>query len=112
MGASVAKVKTGSREVDQLQSNILSKLNGLLSEPLLGGHIIDNVALTAPTIDKPINSIPHGLDQILTGWILTRIHGPVSSPPVIFDAQNINQTPNKTLNLVTTADVTVNIYVF
>ena len=100
MAASVAKVKTGSREVDQLQSNILSKLNPLLAEPLLGGHVIQTVALKTGA-----NSLAHGLDYELQGWLLTRVEGPAT----IYDTQASNPTPTKTLNLVTSADVTVNI---
>ena len=103
MPASVARVKTGSREVDQLQSNIISKLNPLLTEPLLGGHVIQNQALKAGA-----NSLPHGLDYELQGWLLTRVQGPAT----IYDTQASNPTPTKTLNLVSSADVLVNIYVF
>lgn len=100
---SIAKVQTNNREVNQLQSNILSYLNTLGQNALLSGTI-----LTEQSLVNGSNTINHKLDRKLQGWFIIRQRGPAS----IYDNQDSNTSPNRTLILISSADVSVDIFVF
>ena len=101
--AAIAKVQTDNREVNQLQSNILTYLNVLQQNPILSGVILQNQLLTVGT-----NTINHKLDRRLQGWFLVRKR----SSADIYDKQDNNPTPNSTLILESSAIVSVDIFVF
>ena len=100
---SIAKVQTNNREVNQLQSNILSYLNTLGQNALLSGTILTEQALVNGS-----NTINHKLDRKLQGWFIIRQRGPAS----VYDNQDNNTSPNRTLILISDADVSVDIFVF
>lgn len=87
----IAKVQTENREVNQLQSNILSYLNVLQDNALLSGVILQNQQLTSGT-----NTINHKLNRKLRGWFIVRLR----SSATIYDAQDGNTTPDRTLSLI------------
>lgn len=66
--------------------------------------VLENVALTTGT-----NVINHRLSRNLKGWKPTRIRG-VSA--TFYDLQDANQTPELTLVLVSSANVTIDLEVF
>lgn len=100
--------------MNQLQSNILTgfsnlnvnwgtALNNVLDNEILYGNVLTNQALTTGS-----NTINHGLGRVLIGWWLVRIRALAT----VYDTQDSNPTPASTLLLTTSADVTVDIYVF
>lgn len=99
----IAKVQTDNREVNQLQSNILSYLNTIGQNALLSGVILANQSLKSG--DNTINT---KLNRKLQGWFIIRQRGPAS----LYDKQDSNQTPNSTLILNSSANVSVDIFVF
>lgn len=101
--ATIARVQTDDREVNQLQSNIISALNPLLNNPLLFGSILTEQDLAVGT-----NIIKHGLNRTLQGWFLVRKRATAD----VWDSQDTNPTPNSTLILNASAAVTVDLYVF
>lgn len=54
------------------------------------------------------NTIQHKLDRKLQGWVFVR----KGAAAEVYDTQDTNTTPDRTLVLVSDAAVTVNIYVF
>lgn len=96
---SFAKVQTDIREVNQLQSNIATTLDPILNNPLSSGKFLNGVALSAG-----FTTVVHNLGYQLTGWLLTGING---ASTVYSTGANAS-----TLTLVSSAAVTVNIYVF
>lgn len=103
MAKAIARVQTQDRTVNQLQENIKQAVDPLLSNALAGGNLLQSIALTTGS-----NSINHKLGQTLVGWFLTRLRGAAS----VYDTQASNPNPTVTLTLVSSADVTVDLYVF
>lgn len=93
-------MQTESREVNQLQSNIATVLNPLLSNPLLNGSFLTGIALISGT-----TVIAHGLGRTPQGWMLTDINGAAT----VYRSAAFNSS---TLSLTSDASVTVNLYVF
>lgn len=89
--------------LDRMQTLWKSILDPLLQVTITQGQQLSNIALIAGT-----TSINHGLAQPLTGWFLTRIGGAAT----IYDSQAVNPTTDKTLQLVSSAPVTVSIWVY
>lgn len=84
----------------QVQRNWKSKLDPLLSKPLLNGRMLTNVAL-----NNGSTTIPHGLTGTQQGWILVDVAGAAT----IFRSAPFN---NKNLVLTSSAAVTVSLWVF
>lgn len=96
-------IQSDSREVNMLQDNIINALNPLLSLPLSDSNLIRGVELLTGS-----NSINHGLGRPLIGWILTR----KDADENVYDNQSNNPLPERTLLLVSTGDVSVDVMVF
>lgn len=103
MAQAIPKVQTDDRNINQLQTNINTALNPILSNPINSGTILNSISLTSGS-----NTINHGLNKKLQGWFIIGING-VSS---IYDTQSSNSSPDKTLQLVSSSNVSVNVYVF
>lgn len=97
-------VQTNNREVNQLQQNIKSAVNPLLSNPLNQGLLLQQVVLAIGT-----NNINHKLNRALIGWFTTRMPGVYAK---IYDNQNTNTTPTSTLTLVSDTAITIDLFVF
>lgn len=100
---SIPKVQTDNREVNQLQSNILTYLNTMGQNALLSGITLQNISLVSG--DNTINT---KLNRKLQGWFIVRQRGAAQ----IYDKQDSNKTPNSTLVLNASAAVSVDIFVF
>lgn len=97
---SFARVQTESRELNQVQSNIASVVNPLLSNPYLNGNILEGVSLISGT-----TVIAHDLGRVQQGWTIIDVDGAAA----IYRSAAFNAS---VLSLVSDAAVTVNIYVF
>lgn len=108
---STPRMQTDNREVNQLQSNILSTLNQITANPLTSGVLVQSIVLVAAS--NP-NQISHTLGRTLIGWIITRR----TANSIQWDSQNSNTIangyagPENTLLLNTSANVTVDIFCF
>ena len=100
----IARVQTENREVNQLQSNIISSLQPLLTNPITAGRVITNVTLSAGSV----TTINHGLNRTLTGWFVIRKRATAD----IYDKQDDNSNPAQTLLLYSSAEVKIDLYVF
>jgi len=98
------KFKSLNKEIDDLQNNIDKSLSPLLKDIYLEGNIITSIKLLA----NQDNVINHQLQRRLTGWEIVR----KKSFADICDNQDRNKTPELTLILRTTDDVTIDIRVF
>lgn len=80
-----------------------SDLDPVIASPLWQGRQVDDVKLLVGA-----NTINHGLGRKLQGWF------PVlkSNAADISDLQMTNPIPDKTLQLVSTATVTVSLWVY
>lgn len=94
---------TDDKDFGLMQTRWASEINPLLLSPFLQGRLIQNVSLS--TGDNVVN---HGLNRKLQGWVLVRQRAAAT----IYDKQDLNQIPNLTLTLNTSANVSVDLYVF
>jgi len=103
MVTAIPRMQTEDREINQLQQNIISAVNPVLANPLSSGILLQSVPLLTGA-----NSVNHKLGRPLTGWFVTRLRSLAS----IYDTQDLNPTPAVTLDLVSSADVVIDLYVF
>jgi len=89
--------------IEQMQVKWSSQLNPVISNPVINGLQLTNIKLTTGN-----NSVNHLLGRDLQGWIIVGING-ISD---IYDTQATNQLPKLTLNLVSSADVIVSLWVY
>lgn len=87
----------------QLSTKWAAILNPLVKNPSNNRLILKNIQLTTGT-----NVINHRLQQALQGWNPIRIR----SAATFYDLQDSNQTPDLTLVLVSSANVTIDLEVF
>ena len=112
----IAFVQSESRELNQLQRNILLSLNQLIDNPLLNGVIVNDVSLVLA--DNP-NVVSHTLNRSPLGYFVIGN----SAQSTIWDSQSLYESAptatveeygpsDLTLLLNTSANTTVNLYVF
>lgn len=99
----IAKIQTNDRTINQLQQNIIPVVNQINKNPIVTGTILQSQSLKSGS-----NTINHNLGRTLQGWVPVRVR----SQATLWDSQDGNATPQKTLILNTTADVVVDIMVF
>ena len=95
--------QTDLREFSLMQTNWSSQINPLLNLPINNGLILQDIVL-----ETGVNTINHKLGRKLQGWFLIRQRGPAS----IYDEQDSNQFPSRTLILNSSAEVGVDLFVF
>lgn len=95
--------RTDDKDLVMLQTNWTRTLNPVIANPLNQGSILKDVSLKTGS-----NVINHLLGQKLQGWSLVRQRAAAS----IYDNQDSNQSPQLTLVLVSSADVSVDLMVF
>lgn len=94
---------TDNTQLVMMQNQWSSQLNPILRNALNQGLLLQNVQLV-----NGANVINHKLGRNLVGWFITRQR----SAATLYDTQDTNQMPNLTLNLTSSAMVSVDIYVF
>ena len=90
--------------MNQLQRNIAKVVEPVASNPVVNGIILPSVALVSGD-----NEVNHKLGRTLQGWIIVRRHGNYRD---IYDKQDTNPFPARTLVLNSSGTTTVDIYVF
>lgn len=99
-----------SFQSDDLQLNLMqdrwsSILQPILSRPQNKSTILKNVILLAASNPNVVN---HLLQANLQGWKIIRQR----ASAIVWDQQDTNATPQLTLHLRTSADVTIDLEVF
>lgn len=96
------KFKSDDQSLSLLQTTWASQLDPVLAIPQNSGNLISNVILSTSSI------INHGLERELQGWQIVRQRGNA----LIYDNQNANTSPDKTLLLISSSGVSVDVYCF
>lgn len=102
---SLAQFQGGDLPFQLMQNSWAAALNPLIQSPLSGVFLLKNISLLAASNPNVVN---HTLGRVLQGWFVTRQR----ASAIVWDAQDSNQMSNLTLNLRTSADVTVDLIVF
>ena len=100
---SLPKFATDDQSLSQLQSTWAKQLDPLLRQPTSQGLLLKAVPLQAGA-----NVVNHLLGRKLQGWNIVRSRAAAT----VYDTQDINNTPALTLNLVSSAPVLVDLFVF
>lgn len=97
------KFNTSDQALSLLQTTWSSQLNPLLALPLSSSLVLKKVSLTSGK-----NTINHTLGRELQGWFIVRQRGSAS----IYDTQDVNKLSDKTLVLMASSGVSVDILCF
>lgn len=87
----------------QMQNTWAKQLNPVLDLPLSNSLVLQNVSLVNGT-----TTVNHMLGRALRGWVVVRRRAAAT----IYDQQDTNKIPDKTLILVSNAAVSVDLIVF
>lgn len=88
---------------EQLMPKWAAILNPVIACPIINGLLLEDISL-----ETGANVINHKLGRKLIGWIIVRQNADAS----IYDMQEFNQMPQLTLNLTSSADCNVSLWVF
>lgn len=80
-----------------------STINPVLSNPIVGGNLLQNVAVTTGA-----NTINHGLNDRLQGYIVVMNNAAAT----FYDSQKTNPRPDLTLVLNASGAAIISLYVF
>lgn len=95
--------QTQSKDLLLLQTNWSSQINPVLNLPINQGLLLKDISIVSGN-----NTISHKLGRKLQGWFLVRQRGPA----LIYDEQDSNLYPDLTLILNSSANVTIDLFVF
>ncbi len=95
--------QTPDRILSQLQTQWNAQISPVIEQPLVRGHLINNITLISGT-----NVIDHRLSRKLQGYIVVL----KSANVTIYDNQSTNPMPDKTLILVASGPATISAWVF
>jgi hypothetical protein len=97
------RVQSGDRVLSLIQDNLAKAIDDIADQPLTGGVVVSGIPLVAGP-----NVVNHTLNRLLVGWYLVRNRANAT----VFDTQDSNLMPTKTLLLTASAATTVDIFVF
>lgn len=95
--------QTEDQSLSLMQTKWAAEINPLLNLPLSSSLVLSNIVLTSGK-----NTINHTLGRKLVGWFICRQRGAAS----VYDLQDLNQLPDKTLVLMASSGVSVDLTVF
>lgn len=92
-----------NQDLSRMQDNLSFAIDTINKVDLLDGILLESVVLTSGS-----NTVNHTLGRNLKGWYPVRVR----AQAYFWDTQDSNTTPQLTLILHTTANVTVDLWVF
>jgi hypothetical protein len=98
----LSRIQSTDRVMNQLQDQLHQTVNSIVNHPETHSLVLKNVQLKAGS-----NDISHGLGRELQGWRVIRQRSQGS----VFDQQDSNVTPHKTLSLNASHDMSVDLLV-
>jgi hypothetical protein len=96
------KFQSKDQGFNLLQSAWASIIDPITNNPANKGVIVKNVILSSSCV------VNHGLGRTLQGWEIVRLRGSAT----VYDNQNANTTPDKTLLLIASSGVSADILCF
>lgn len=101
---SFKQVSTDSKDLDKVQNNLSDFFAPLVRNPFVEGILLKDIELTSGNVTK----VPHKLNRAPRGWFIVR----KKANSNVWDAQDNNNIPDRTLDLNCSANVTIDIWVF
>lgn len=93
-----------SKDLNMLQTRWASELNPIIASPISGSLLLKGVEISSGA-----NTINHKLGRKLQGWVVCGMHGAYAQ---IYDNQQTNLMPDKTLLLQSSGATTIDLVVF
>lgn len=91
-------------DVTKVQENVQEYLRQITQNPVLDGLLLQDITLSSASV----TNVNHGLGRAPIGWIVTRQR----ASSIIWDSQDSNTLPSKTLQLNCSSDVVVDLWIF
>lgn len=98
------KVSTNDKETQKIQQNVENAITSIINKSIIDGVLLKKVCLE-PGIS---NEVKHKLGRPPLGYLIVRKR----ADSRIWDVQDYNTTPSKTLSLACSHNVSVDIWVF
>lgn len=98
------KMITADEDLTKVQSNLQEYFRPITTNPTLDGVRVTGVSLSSSSV----NAVNHTLGREPLGWILIRKKGAAD----VWDSQDSNALPTRTLALNCDADVEVDLWIF
>ena len=98
------RIPTRDETLNRVQERVEDALLPVSSAKILDGHILENQSLASGTTSE----IAHSLGRNLIGYIVVKR----DAAHHVYDTQDTNDTPDKTLYLTASGTVTVDLWVF
>lgn len=98
------RIRTEDDNADRIQDNIERFSRQFLDKEIIDGILLKDIDL----VSASTNELNHSLGREIQGWIVVRQR----ASAIIWDDQDNNSRPELTLRLNTSADVTVDLWVF
>lgn len=95
-------IRTAVRDIQRLQDALSKVFNAIQTKQILDGRLVSNVEIASGTITE----LDHGLQRPVRGWIVVD----KNANAVVWTSAS--EIPNRTLNLNTSANVTISLWVF
>lgn len=99
----LVKVQLNDVPLSLMQDSIADNIQALQGSPLAGAQLLKDVVLASGQ-----NNVGHGLGRPPLGWFVARLRASAT----IYDLQDTNPNPDRTLWLTSSAPVTVDLVVF
>ena len=93
-----------SEELTKIQERLGRSINPVVNKAIIDGELLEDLDITT----GQANLVNHRLDRPLVGWIAVR----KSANAVLWDEQATNEDDRRTLDLRSSANVTVSLWVF
>lgn len=98
------KLESDNPELNKVQEYVQQSIAPITKSVIINGTLLKNIKL----LTGQANNINHKLDRNISGFIIVRKRATAD----IWDEQDANELKKKTLRLQTSANVTVDIWVF
>lgn len=103
MSSKIPLVQTDDKDLNLFQTQLGKTMTPILETPLNYGVLLKDIVLSTGQ-----NVVPTRLERVLQGWMIVRQRAQAQ----VWDTQDLNTTPNKTLLLNASTAVTVDLWVF
>lgn len=102
--ANFKKTSVKDTDLNKVQQNVENAITTIINKEIIDGVLLKNVCLHAGTA----NAVKHQLGRAIRGWIVVRLRADAR----IWDVQDFNPNPARTLMLACSHDAKVDLWVF
>lgn len=95
-------IRTAVRDIQRLQDALSKVFNAIQTKQILDGRLVEDIEIVSGTVTE----LDHGLQRPVRGWIVVE----KNANAVVWTSES--EIPNRTLNLNTSANVTISLWIF